>query len=226
MREVNCPMPEQEEKDQATQLLSLHSQVNMYKGFLEKLPLGVSILKLEIPGDPGSLRIIARNSTAERITGLSNIKALGKTIREYFPKFLETEGADLFMKALQTQTLQHIGELRYGDENVKEGTFSVNAIPIGSLLLAVVYEDITERKQAMAELIQSEKMASLGTMGAGLAHELFNPMTGMLNFTRYCLKHTSPDDKRYSVLQDTLRGVERCISIARDMLTFSHIERR
>jgi signal transduction histidine kinase len=67
-------------------------------------------------------------------------------------------------------------------------------------------------------------MSALGTMTGGVAHELNNPMMGILNFIQYCLKHTSSDERTYPVLQDAERAAERCISIVQDLLTFSHTD--
>ncbi|MER3446131.1 MAG: hypothetical protein C4291_04505 [Candidatus Dadabacteria bacterium] len=74
-------------------------------------------------------------------------------------------------------------------------------------------------------LIQAEKMSAVGTIVAGVSHELNNPMMGILNFIQYCLKHTSKEDKRYSILQDAERETNRCIDIIKDLLTFSRMEK-
>jgi len=82
-----------------------------------------------------------------------------------------------------------------------------------------------ELKKSQAQLMQSEKMGAVGTMAAGVAHELNNPMMGILNFIQYCIKHTSEDDRRYPVLQDTKRETERCVDIVKNLLTFSRMEK-
>lgn len=79
-------------------------------------------------------------------------------------------------------------------------------------------------KKSQNQLIQSEKMNALGTMFAGLAHEMNNPMMSILNYTQHCIKHTPKDDINYNTLEDIQNETKRCINIIKNLLTFSRME--
>ena len=98
--------------------------------------------------------------------------------------------------------------------------------PTGDVKGAVfVANDIRQQKKEEENRIHLEKMRSLGTMTAGMAHELNNPMMGILGFAEYCRKHTDAEDKRYEILSDIERETRRCIDIVQNLLTFSRREK-
>ncbi len=80
----------------------------------------------------------------------------------------------------------------------------------------------SELKASQAQLVRLERLKTMGMMAAGVAHELNNPMMGMINFVQYCMKHTPPNDRIYPVLYDLEVETRRCIDIVQRLLTFSH----
>lgn len=80
--------------------------------------------------------------------------------------------------------------------------------------------DITERLQIEAQLVQSGKLAAIGEMAAGIAHELNNPLTAILGNTQLLLR-TMKDERSYKLLSDIYSCGKRCKTIIQNLLTFS-----
>jgi two-component system NtrC family sensor kinase len=90
----------------------------------------------------------------------------------------------------------------------------------GSVVILV--EDVTEQRALEAQLIQNEKMASIGQLVSGVAHELNNPLTSIAGLAELLLEpaHRLPDPTRghLRVIHDQ---AERAARIVRNLLTFA-----
>jgi len=75
-------------------------------------------------------------------------------------------------------------------------------------------------KAAQAKLIQTEKLSSLGQLAAGVAHELNNPLTGIMTFS-HLLRKTITDEAARSDLDTIIRETTRCKEIIKGILDFS-----
>ncbi len=82
-------------------------------------------------------------------------------------------------------------------------------------------ETLDKLKKSQTELIQSEKMASVGRLAAGMAHELNNPVGAIRNFIQDVLEDTPEDDPRVNRLKRAEKATGRCKRIVMDLLTFA-----
>jgi PAS domain S-box-containing protein len=78
-----------------------------------------------------------------------------------------------------------------------------------------------ELKALQARLIQSEKMSSLGRMAASVAHEINNPLGGIVVFSCLLLEQTSQDFPGRKKLETIVREASRCRDIVRGLLDFA-----
>ncbi len=79
-----------------------------------------------------------------------------------------------------------------------------------------------EIKKAQEQLMNAEKLASLGRMAAGFAHELNSPLTGIITFAHLIMKRLPPEDKENREdLQVIIDQAERCSKIIKGLLGFS-----
>jgi two-component system NtrC family sensor kinase len=91
----------------------------------------------------------------------------------------------------------------------------------GRTLEEKVEEATKELKVAQAETARSEKLASVGLLAAGIAHELNNPLTGVLTFSHLVRKNLPEDSRDAEDLDLVIRETKRCAAIIRRLLDFS-----
>lgn len=85
-----------------------------------------------------------------------------------------------------------------------------------------VQKKTAEIVKAHDQLINAEKLASLGRMAAGVAHELNSPLTGIVTFAHLMLKRMPPDNKQdVEDLEVIIEQAERCSKIIKSLLGFS-----
>lgn len=83
-------------------------------------------------------------------------------------------------------------------------------------------EGLEERvRTAQMQIIRAEKLASLGRLAAGVAHELNNPLTGVLTFAHLVANKLPSDSQERADLEVVISETNRCAKIIRDLLQFS-----
>jgi two-component system, NtrC family, sensor kinase len=85
----------------------------------------------------------------------------------------------------------------------------------------VVVEDISTRVQLEEQLQISEKMASIGLLAAGVAHEVNTPLTGISSFVQMLMQGTDPEDPRSQVLEKIERQTFRAAKIVNGLLNLA-----
>jgi two-component system, NtrC family, sensor kinase len=85
----------------------------------------------------------------------------------------------------------------------------------------VIVEDISTRVQLEEQLQISEKMASIGLLAAGVAHEVNTPLTGISSFTQMLLENSEPDAPSTEVLQKIERQTFRAAKIVNGLLNLA-----
>jgi len=91
----------------------------------------------------------------------------------------------------------------------------------GQTLEQKVEEATRELQIAQAETVRSEKLASVGLLAAGIAHELNNPLTGVLTFSYLVRKQVPDDSPEAEDLDLVIQETKRCAAIIRRLLDFA-----
>lgn len=80
--------------------------------------------------------------------------------------------------------------------------------------------DISERKKMEEQLIVTDRLASVGELASGIAHEMNNPLTTVVGFSQLLLKKDLPDDVRER-LELVNQEAKRCAAVAKNLLIFA-----
>lgn len=89
--------------------------------------------------------------------------------------------------------------------------------------VTIIIKDVTEKNKLEAQLVNSAKLAALGEMAAGVAHELNSPMTVIIGTAQMLARDLQQDDQKEKaeVLEDIVNSGLRCKRIIQNLLTFS-----
>ncbi len=179
--------------------------------------------------------VVQFNAAAETMFGCSAMDAMGKPIDRYLPERFRANHRQHVKNFGQTQVtdrrmgaLGAVSGLRINGEEFPIEA-SISQFKKGrQRLFTVILRDITERKSLESQLRQAERLAELGTLAAGMAHEIGTPMNVILGRAEYLLRKTS-DESTKKGLTTIVSQVERITKIMHQLLSFARqhpIERR
>ena len=188
------------------------------ENILESLNDGLAVLNRED-------RIVRWNRRLEELYGVRHEQAVGRRIDEIFDAaFFESlrsartespEGAAVYRVPLVTR---HDAARRLL-VNLATTPLRDSDGAIGGTILVI--EDISSRAQLEEQLQISEKMASLGLLAAGVAHEVNTPLTGISSYTQMLLQGAEPDDPTTRVLQKIEKQTFRAAKIVNGLLNLA-----
>ena len=182
--------------------------------------------------------ILLFNKGAENLLGYKSEEVVEKMhIRNIYPPGVAKE----VMDKLKSPDYGGIGKLtsfpivhRRKDGELIEGDLSASLIydEKGNEIASVgIFKDLRERLRIERELqkmqealLQSEKLAAMGRLTSQIAHELNNPIYGIMNTLELLKTEISPESKRRRILDLSLSEIQRLSEMLRNMLSFSKPE--
>ena len=205
------------EMDKAEELARL-------KEFSESIieSVNVGILVVDRKGN-----ITTWNNALEEILGITRGRALGENIRQVFDAdLIETIQNVVGRDDWALPDARHIYKFNAATEDGRPLTLNISLAPfeaargvvIGTL---IVIENVTERVQLEQQLLQREKLSSIGLLAAGVAHEVNTPLAGISSYAQMLLKQISEDDPKRTLLEKIRVQTLRASGIVNNLLNFS-----
>lgn len=191
--------------------LTLQESEERLRTYIEKAPIAIFVVNAN-----GKYTDV--NPAACQMTGYSRGELLSMSIPELIG--VDEAKADMSLfRALKKEGFAS-GETRLLKRDGAQSWIQIDAVALSPNQLVAFCSDITQRRQTEDSLRHQQKMESLGTMASGVAHEINNPLMGMMNYAELIgSRITDPQAKDYA--RDILREGERIANITRNLLSFS-----
>jgi PAS domain S-box-containing protein len=208
---------------------ALRESEQRYRRLFDSMLSGMAFHEIicDDSGHPIDYRFLQVNPAFETHTGLTAETVIGKTVLEVMPDterhWIETYGAVALtgkpasFESYSTELSRH---------------FEVSAFSPEPRRFVTVFRDITENHRAMedkkrlqAQLQQQQKLESIGTLASGVAHEINNPINGVMNYAQLIIDRSPGNKGVQTFAREIVVETERVADIVRALLTFARQEK-
>lgn len=168
-------------------------------------------------------RIENVNGAAVRLFGYGNDELVGQNVRMLMPAPFSDEHDGYLKRYRETGERRIIGIGREVVGRRKDGSLFPIDLSVGEgrvddqQFFTAVIRDITERKQMQSKLAQTERLAAVGELAAGVAHEVNNPINTIIN----CAQLIADGDETQENCQVIIEEGQRIAEIVKDLLQFA-----
>ena len=143
-------------------------------------------------------RVVTVNPAAETLTGCTATALAGRPATRGVPP--RAGAADLLLETLRTRVgVPHVSLVLHRSDRppvpLEVTTTPLRGAEGQALGVVAILRDLTPVRQLEEQLRRSDRLAALGTLAAGLAHEIKNPLTSIMTFSRHVARRF--DDERF-----------------------------
>jgi PAS domain S-box-containing protein len=125
--------------------------IRLYTDVVNNVPIGLTLWRLDDAVEVRSLRLVAANPAASRLTGVEMSGLLGMTMSQAFPAVREAE-LTLYAEVVRSGKPVDVGEIYYHDERLAPNYWSVKAFPLPDCCVGIAFENVTRRKQVEEDI--------------------------------------------------------------------------
>ena len=209
---------EHKQEKSRSQLRGVSSELDALRRFhfqvLQDLPLGaVSINKQQ--------RITSWNKAMEKLSGIEQASVIGAAISDLEEPWRHLLGSFIESKEFQINKLK-----TYFQNNLRVLNLFKAVVSHEQEMnrgIAILIEDHSDRYSLEEKLAHSERLASIGQLATGVAHEIGNPVTGIACLAQDIQSDPENTSIRNNGLQQILLQTERISKIVRSLVNFSHV---
>ncbi|HKU42968.1 MAG TPA: ATP-binding protein, partial [Polyangiales bacterium] len=202
-----------------------HRRSVYLRDYLSKL-LDHANAPIMVMGKLGEVRLANRAFLG--LTSFHRDEVLGKPWMSFLPEAEQRRLWPVYINALRGEPALNV-EVRLPRRDGSFAQVSVNAAsisgPDGEIEgVMYIYRDVTELRELQEQIIQTEKLATLGQLAAGVVHELNNPLTSICFYSDYLLKklqRESGDEGDVEKLRRMSVSADRILKFTRDLVTYA-----
>ncbi len=185
-----------------------------HRQILEDLPMAICSFGHDT-------EVVMWNRAMETLTGISASEVLGSNLnalpdpwRNLIGNFFHGEPEHLYKERITLRGQQHWINLHKANISSTLTSRQDNQV--------IMLEDLTETQRLEEELIHSERLASVGRLAAGVAHEIGNPVTGIACLAQNLQLDEDGEEDVTETAGQILGQTERISNIVRSLVNFSH----
>jgi len=173
--------------------------------------------------EPVNFRIVNSNAAAERLIGRPHPVLMGTDFRNLFSPESRNECETIMTEGIaQAGFVSRQVEIVSSTRQIRKVLLSASVTVASSEpVVQLICHDLTEFVETQQALIRSERMAAVGVLAAGVAHEFNNMHTGLLGFLELTLETADLQPSERELLERALQIGRRAAGITRNMLAFS-----
>jgi PAS domain S-box-containing protein len=194
-------------------------QIERLKDFSENIveSLNIGVLTVDLED-----RIESWNPQLEELLEIPRSSALSRNLGEVLPKDLVAEIAS----RAAGDHVSGIYKFRLDTEAKRHLVINASIAPLvgkngARLGRLILLDDITQRVRLEEQMVQTEKLTSLGLLAAGVAHEVNTPLAVISNYIQMLAKQIPADDPRQKTIDRIVKQTFRASEIVNNLLNFS-----